>query len=105
MQKEMKEIEEEFKEPSTGHHSAHSSERLGLMKSKTINFNFGSITQAHYGGRRIAHSGDLKNEKKLKESVSLQNTTAGPLIVVEEEFADEQDIYDEKSFDGLNKEV
>ena len=68
MQKEMKEIEEEFKEPSTGHHSAHSSERLGLMKSKTINFNFGSITQTH---RRIAHSGDLQSEKKLKESVSL----------------------------------
>ena len=71
------------------------------MKSKTINFNFGSMVQNTYG-RKQHHSGELKNEIKLKESVSLQkDPQPKPLITVTEEFAEDQKADDTNSFAEL----
>ena len=70
------EIQEESK-------SSHASDRLALRKSRTINFNFGSIKAA--GSQSVDAS--LHKDSKINSNSHPQKG-AGPLIIVEEELAE-----------------
>ena len=63
--------------------SSHASDRLALRKSRTINFNFGSVGSVQSVGSQSVDVSASKDKKLGK--FSSQNNKASPLIIVEEE--------------------